>query len=145
MATSSGYKGVSRVDHFKRNTHGWYVRVRYRGENYAKFFSDSIYKGANRALSHAVKWRDDTEKRIGKPRTDRVIIAAGPPSNTGVLGVQRTNKGVGGSFEVTWSPAPGKISRTSVSIQKWGEEKAFQKACAKRKEFEKKAFGGILK
>jgi hypothetical protein len=36
-------------------------------------------------------------------------------------------------FQVTYHPAPGKTRRTSVSINKYGEEKAFERACEIRK------------
>jgi hypothetical protein len=39
MATS-GYKSISRLDHPKKRTHGWYVRVVFQGEIHAHFFSD---------------------------------------------------------------------------------------------------------
>ncbi|HEX9995570.1 MAG TPA: AP2 domain-containing protein [Abditibacterium sp.] len=145
MATNSGFKGVCRVDYPKRNQYGWSVRVRFKGENFAKFFSDGAYSGREQALSEAVSWRDETEARIGKPRTDRVINAARVGSNTGVLGVRFVDVGPQGAFEAHWSPAPGKVSRTKVSIAKYGEYEAFERACRIRREYERKAFGGILK
>lgn len=145
MKPSSGFKGISRVDYFKRNSYGWYARVRFKGENFAKFFSDSVWGGRESALREAVKWRDETEKRIGKPRTDRVINAALVKSNTGVLGVQFVDVGPQGAYEATWCPQPGKVSRTKVSVAKYGEWEAFQRACRIRREYEKKTFGGELK
>ena len=144
MATSSGFKGISRVDYVKRNSYGWYARVRYKGENFAKFFSDSTHGGSEAALTAAVYWRDETERNIGKPRTDRVINAAIVKSNTGVLGVQFVNVGPQGAFEATWSPIPGKVSRTKVSIAKYGEYEAFERACRIRRAYEKKMFGAAL-
>lgn len=144
MATSSGYKGICRVDYLKRSAFGWSVRVRFKGENFAKFFSDSSYGGREAALTAAVHWRDETERSIGKPRTDRVINAANVKSNTGVMGVQFVNVGPQGAFEATWSPSPGKVSRTKVSIAKYGEYEAFARACRIRRAFERRAFGGVL-
>ncbi|PQV64047.1 AP2 domain-containing protein [Abditibacterium utsteinense] len=144
MATSSGFKGVCRVDYEKRNQFGWSVRVRFKGENFAKFFSDGSYGGREAALTAAVHWRDETERSIGKPRTDRVINAAIVKSNTGVMGVQFVNIGPQGAFEATWSPEPGKVSRTKVSIAKYGEYEAFERACRIRRAYEKKTFGGVL-
>ena len=60
MATSSGFKGISRVDYAKRNQFGWSVRVRYKGENFAKFFSDSSYGGREAALTAALMTRMGT-------------------------------------------------------------------------------------
>lgn len=140
----SGYKGISRIDHEKRNTHGWYVRVSFGGVMYSKFFSDNVHGGPQKALNKAVKHRNQTEREIGKPRTDRVISAAKARNKTGILGVQRINKGAAGAWQVTWSPAPGELKRTSVSVAKYGEEEAFKRACRIRRQKERAVFGGVI-
>jgi hypothetical protein len=111
---------------------------------YSKFFSDSVHGGSQKALARAVKHRNLTEKEIGKPRTDRVISAAKARNKTGVLGVQRINKGAAGAWQVTWSPAPGVLQRTSVSVAKYGEEEAFKRAVRIRRQKEKAVFGGVI-
>ena len=141
---SSGYKDITRVDSFKRNSHGWYVRVRFKGENHAKFFTDSVHGGREKALHAAVRYRNKIEREIGKPRTDRTIIASGHRNDTGVVGVKRIIKGPGEVFEVTWSPEPNVIQRTTVSITKHGEEEAFRRACAIRRQKERKLYGGAI-
>ncbi len=144
MAGSSGYKDISRIDNPRRKTHGWYVRVRFKGQAYSKFFSDVVHKGEVRALNMAVRYRNQLEREIGKPRTDRIVMAGHARSGTGVLGVQRITKGTGPAYEVTWSPRPNLIHRTSVSIRKYGEVEAFARACRLRQQKERIVYGRAL-
>lgn len=146
----SGHKGVSRIDQAKNKTFGWYVRVRFNGVQRAKFFSDETHGGKDKALEAAVKHRDRTERELGKPRTDRLVIARNPRNRSGIMGVQRKTKIVKTEegervrrnvYEVTWCPEPGRLSRTWVSIDEHGEEAALRKACAIRREKEREMFG----
>ncbi len=151
---TSGYKGISRIDHEAKHTHGWYVRVCYDRKMYSKFFSDASNGGKEKALKKAVKHRNDMEKQLGKPRTDRIIVVSNSRNSTGIIGVQRTFKGVpvknaanplaGGQYEVTWSPEPNVLRKTSFSIEKHGEEGAFQKAVELRQKVEKKIYGRVI-
>lgn len=140
----SGYKGISRIDNPARNSYGWYVRVRFKGENHSKFFSDSVHGGRDSALRKAVRHRNRLEREIGKPRTDRTLIVRPSRNESGMVGVKRTLKANSPVYEVTWCPAPKVIHRTSVSINKYGEEEAFRRACAIRLEKEKKLYGAVL-
>ncbi len=139
----SGYKNISRIDVDSKNTHGWYVRIFHKGVSHAKFFSDSVYDGEELALREALEHRNELEKKLGKPRTERYVISAPHPNNnTGIPGVirKKTKQKKRGKwyswdiYEVTWNPVPGRVSRTSVSIQKHGEEEAFRRAVAIRKQ-----------
>lgn len=142
---SSGHKGISRVDYLKRNTHGWYVRVPWKGEIHAKFFSDGAHGGKDVALNKAIRYRNRLEKALGKPRTERIIMPSHPRSESGVLGVHRILKEGAPVYEVTWSPEPNMVKRTSVSIRKYGEEEALKKARAIRRQKEKEVFGVPLR
>jgi hypothetical protein len=145
----SGYKSISRIDQPQKKHHGWYVRVNFKRKQYAKFFSDSKHGGREAALQAAVEYRNQTEKRIGKPRSERTVIGVSPHTQDGVVGVRRKKKNSGRKgkkhvyevFEVTWNPEPGKVSRTSVSIDKYGEEEAFRRACEIRKAKEREIYG----
>jgi hypothetical protein len=150
----SGHKGISRIDQEKRKTHGWYVRVGFNGKTKVKFFSDAAHGGKERALEQAVRFRDEAEKELSKPRTDRLVIAHNPRNRSGVMGVQRktrvvkTEKGerlTNNVYEVTWSPEPGRLRRAWVSIDEYGEEAAFRKACAIRREKEKEMYGEVVR
>jgi hypothetical protein len=144
MVGSSGHKGISRIDSVKNNTHGWYVRVQYRGQTHAKFFSDTAHGGQKKALGKAVKHRNQMEKELGKPRTDRTVTVGTVRNNSGVQGIKRILKGKGYAYEITWSPQPGVIQRTTVSIRKYGEEEAFRRAVKIRQQKEKEFFGGLI-
>jgi hypothetical protein len=144
LMARSGHKGISRIDHKKRNTHGWYVRVTFQGTTHSKLFSDSVHGGEEKALQRAIRYRNKLEREVGRPRTDRTVVSKVARSNTGIQGVNRIWKGTGEAYEVTWSPEPNVIQRTSISIRKHGEEEALKKAIALRRKVEKKIYGVAL-
>ena len=124
------HKDIARIDQEEKRTHGWYVRVRYHGKTHSKFFSDGKCGGRYSSLLSALAWRDETENRLGKKRTDRHIVTVSN-TRTGVVGVRLNEKL--NRFEVSWVDAMGKQGKTSVSISKHGKEKAFEMACAIRR------------
>ncbi len=144
MVGKSGHKGISRIDSEANKTHGWYVRVQYLGTTHAKFFSDSAHGGEQKALQKAVKHRNSIERELGKPRTDRTVTAVSSRNTSGVQGVKRVAKAGGYAYEVTWSPAPGQVHRTTVSIKKYGEDEAFKRACRIRQQKEREFYGGLM-
>ena len=148
-----GHKGISRIDQAERKTHGWYVRVSFNGMKRVKFFSDAAHGGKEQALEHAILYRNEAEKELGKPRTNRLVIARNPRNRSGITGVQRKTKVVRTEtgervirnvYEVTWNPEPGRLKRTWVSIDEYGEEAAFRKACAIRREKEREMYGSVV-
>jgi len=150
MSTQSR-KSISRIDHPTKNTHGWYVRVAFRGDLHARFFSDRPYRGKRPALKAARAWRDETERALGKPHTRRTVRTVSPRNRTGVIGVRRTTKArtrdgskVSPVYEVTWQAAPGQVRRTTFSIRKYGQAEAFRRARAFRKEKEQEMYGAAL-
>ena len=150
MATS-GYKSISRVDHKAKHAYGWFVRVAFQGEMHQRFFSDVAHKGRRASLKAAIVWRNRTERKLGKPRTERKVAILSPRNRSGVVGVRRTAKAMtrdgskmGPVYEVCWFPKPGVVRRTSFSILKYGEREAFRRACALRKKGEKEMYGAEL-
>jgi hypothetical protein len=145
----SGYKSISRIDDAKKKTYGWYVRVFFNGKMYSKFFSDARYGASEVGLAEAVQYRDELEQKLGKPRSERTVVQVSPRNQSGVIGVRRRMKSSGKKgrkegydvYEITWSPAPGQMKRTSVSIEKYGEEEAFRIACEIRKQKEREIYG----
>ena len=146
----SGHKGISRIDSPAKKMHGWYVRVRYNNETRAKFVSDLKHGGREAALERAVECRNELEQELGKPRTDWVIVGNNPRNATGVVGVRRTAKKYKGKdgtvylnevYEVSWNAGREKKGRTSVSIRKYGEARAFRMACAIRRQKERLMYG----
>jgi len=124
------HKDVARIDQEDKRTHGWYVRVRFQGTTHSKFFSDGKCGGRYSSLLAALTWRDTTEKKIGKVRTDKHLVTVSN-TTTGVVGVRFNEKL--NRYEVSWVNRVGKQGKTSVSVNKNGKEKAFQIACEIRK------------
>lgn len=155
VRAQSGHKGVSRIEQEARNTFGWYVRVTFNKQKRVKFFSDAAHGGRDKALEAAVAFRNQAEQELGKPRTDRLVIGGNPRNTSGIMGVQRKSKVVvtengkkrilKNVYEVTWNPEPGRLCRTLVSIDEYGEKGALRKACAIRREKEVEMFGSIVK
>lgn len=148
----SGYKSISRIDLPKKKTHGWQVRVWYKGKRHTKFFNDKWYGSRQKSLQAAVTYRDQLEKELGKPRCDGVVVTHSSRNKTGVVGVSRIRRKTGTVsasgepnfsevYEVTWQDENKKIRRRRFSIAKYGEEEAFHLACNWRREQEQKRYG----
>ncbi len=146
----SGHKGISRIDSELKKMHGWYVRVRFNNLTKSKFIPDKLYDGKESALIKAVECRNQLEHELGKPRTDWVIVGHNPRNSEGVAGVRRAAKKYKGKdgtvyinevYEVSWNAGREKKGRTSVSIKKYGEMRAFRMACAIRREKERQIYG----
>jgi hypothetical protein len=121
------HKNLTRIDHLAKRTHGYFVRIQWKGERRMKFFSDKLYGDRLGALAASLEWRDATEAELGKPRTERLVIGT-PRSSTGIPGVRRRKEGHTEYFEVTWVSTVGKHHRTRFSIARHGEKKALQMA-----------------
>ena len=150
----SGHKGISRIDSPAKKMHGWYVRVRFNKEGRAKFVADRAHGGREAALLAAVEWRDTFERELGRPRTDHAVVGSSPRNPAGVPGVRRAVKRYTGKdgtvyendvYEVTWNAGRERRGRTSVSIKKHGERRAFRMACAIRREKERQMYGEPVK
>jgi len=146
----SGHKGVSRIDSPEKKMHGWYVRVMFNGQARSKFISDKSNGGKEEALRRAVECRYELERELGRPRTDHVVVGHNPRNRGGVTGVRKAVKKYRGKdgtvyenevYEVTWNAGRERRGRTSVSIRKYGELRAFRMACAIRREKERQMYG----
>ena len=131
---------ISRIDQEDKKQHGWYVRARFGGKAFSKFFSDKRLGGREPALARARRWRDALFDELGRPSTSRRIVKLGRPNQ----GIRRIDGPHGPAFEVTWAPEPGKVSRTTVSIRKHGEDGAFLIALEIRRDKERKIYGTPL-
>lgn len=132
------HKDIARIDQESKRTHGWYVRVRFMGKTHSKFFSDRKCGGRYSSLLSAISWRDKTEKKLGKVRTNKHMVTVSN-SGTGVVGVRLNDKL--NRYEVSWVTDIGKQGKTSVSINKHGKKVAFEKACEIRTERESARLG----
>lgn len=136
---SKKHKDISRIDQESKATHGWYVRLAFKGKAYTKFFSDRKFGGKYSALLAALAWRNETEAAIGKIRTDKRVVSVSK-NDTGVVGVL-LNVALN-RYEVRWAASHGKQGQTTVSINKYGKKAAFEKACQIRKMKEAERLAG---
>jgi hypothetical protein len=133
------HKNITRIDHPAKRTHGYNVRVAWKGQKYGKFFSDRIYGDRLAALDAAIQWRDKTEREIGKPRTEHQVIGWNSRNKSGVVGVRRRKRGNTEVFEAVWISQGETRKRhlTTYSIAKHGEKKAFKLALRARQNGER--------
>ncbi|MBL6966637.1 MAG: hypothetical protein ISR60_08780 [Anaerolineales bacterium] len=147
-------KSITRMDYKKAV--GWYVRIKFKGVEHRKFFSDGAWGGYDDALESAIEWRDEKELEIGKPRTER-RIQSNPNNALGVTGIQRIWRKTGATYPdgslkpnytevyyVTWCPNTRERKATTISIQKYGEKEAWRKAVALRRRKEIELYGGVI-
>jgi len=130
-------KGITRIDDPGRHGVGWYARVVFRGKTASRYFADGAHGGTGAAFEKALRWRNSTEKEVGKPRTDRLFAAASSRSPSGVQGVYRSKN----SYVVAWSPAKGKMRREFVSIRRYGAREALRRAVELRRRHERAVYG----
>lgn len=141
-------KSISRIETLKYAA--WFVRVYYAGQYERQTFNDNYFGGKDNALQEALQWRDEAEKRLGKPRTERSVRKiVGGSENVGIYRrnakhVKRGKVYYRDIYEVTWSEAPGKGGRTTISVTKHGEEKALRMAQEIRRTKEIELFGGVI-
>ena len=142
-------KSISRIETLKHAA--WYVRIYFQGAYVRKTFSDTVYDGKDNALQEALAWRDEMEKAMGKPRTDRSVRKKNVAEGQDIGIYRRKAKHVKRGrtyyrdiYEVTWAPEPGKVWRKTISVTKHGEEKALEMARAIRREKEREYFGGTI-
>ena len=147
-------KSITRMD-YKKNI-GWYVRIKFRGEEHRKYFGDSVWGVYEEALEAAIQWRDEKERELGQPRTDQMVISKSR-SDLGIIGVRRTMSRTGATdkdgnplpnytpvYAVSWSPEPNVRKSTSFSVEKYGEEEAKKMAIELRKQKELDIYGGTV-
>ena len=132
---------ISRIDLPEIRSHGWQVRLSRRGRKFSRFFSDRKYGGREVALGIAREFRDELVARL--PDRER-SGAAGKLTRrniSGVVGVSRiivrTAMARYEFWQATWSPNPGVRRRVKFSIRRYGEKRAFELACAVRREAER--------
>jgi hypothetical protein len=133
------YKNITRMEY--KTPYGWMVRFYYNKKAYRKFFNDSKCGGKNLALLTALSWMKNTKQKIGIPDTHLPVTGVAK-SNTGIRGVSFSAKS--NKYFVSWCDAHGKPCATSFSVNKYGKEKAFKLACAKRKTQEEWRLAGNI-
>ena len=142
MSRTSVY-GISRVDNATSRTHGWLVTIQRRGIIYRKHFSDGVHGGKTKSFAAAKAYRDE-------------VVASHPPlsmqeyssivkrnNRSGVVGVCRYCASETRDLPedrqrwfwvASWPLADGRRKRVKFSINKYGEEGAFEMALKARNE-----------
>jgi len=138
MAAHGDNRGITRLEQASSGTHGWQVRVQRRGVKFAKYFSDSVHGGPDRALAMARAWRDALLVRFAQDERARVC-ASSARNSSGVVGVSRVSVTTAGGtvyqfWQAAWSPAPGERRCIRFSVKRHGDETAFQLAVRARRE-----------
>lgn len=130
------YKNITRVDHLPKHTHGYMVRVSWKRKMHQKFFSDKTHGDRLAALAAAIAWRDETERKLQKPRSEMPVVGAAA-SNTGYVGITRTMRGKHPVFQVTWYEE-GRQRRRTFNIDLLGEKQALREARKVREQAERR-------
>lgn len=136
---ANNLKSISRMD--VGSTHGWFVRIYYRGKTHRKLFSDSVFGSQEAALRAAIAYRDDYLRRH---QIDDLPFFTHPmkSNTTGVNGVSETfHRSRNGRkipyFSVFWAPKRNQRRHKRFYIHLFdSREDALQAATAFRKEKE---------
>lgn len=150
-AKTTRHKGITRVDVMaghhpdgrrRRASHGYMARVIWQGKIYIKWFADARHGDRLGAFVAAVEWRNQQEQRVGKPRTE-VLVIGKARTNTGLVGIAERIRGPQHRpvIEVTWRTVTGRGRRTTYSITKYGRRGALARAKAKRRREERARHG----
>lgn len=133
---------IYRIDHQRSHTRSWYVTIQRRGRVYHRHFTDSVYGGKSKAL-YAAKIYRDSLMRCLRPLTQPERSRVKKKNNrSGVSGVTRIDametSRVGPHHRQYWlAPWPvgnGKAKMKKISINRYGERGAFQRALRARQE-----------
>ena len=116
----------------RSQTHGWQVRVSFRGRRRTKFFADQKYGGREEALALAVVHRDAMlAEREAMHEAGPVERRAQARSTSGIAGVRLAFKNDIAYIEANWVRDNGR-SVSSFSVDRWGLRKAVWQACKAR-------------
>lgn len=133
---------ITRIDYDKgsNSTHGWQVRIQRNKVSHSKLFSDALYGGKEPALEAARKHRDDYMAE--HPPMSRLELAQieKKSNKSGFVGVskvhhidEREKKTYKYWYwQAYWTPSPGRHKCVRFSIDKYGDEQAYQMAVAAR-------------
>lgn len=139
MFPQVAFVGISRIEQPKKKHFGYYVRLNWRGTQYAKFFADKKYGGPQQALKAAESYFDELDQQMP---LDSQIGRMTVRNTSGIVGVSRTQSSSRGHRYEYWQARWGYgCDRKSAkfSIHKYGEEEAKQLAIAARQAWEKEA------
>ena len=132
-------KGVIRVTD-KRGVTGWQARV-YTSPRRTKYFADSD-GGPRAAYNKALKWRRETEGRLGEPQSPRRIRRE-LTKNGNPPGVYLSSCFGRRGITIAWTDKAGEFHRTWWPIDKFGAD-TYRRAVEWRAQAEAQTIGGIM-
>jgi AP2 domain len=128
--------GISRIDQPEKKNFGYYVRLTWRGTQYAKFFSDKKYGGKRKALKAAEQYFDELDEQMPlESQVGRMSVR----NSSGIVGVSRTKSSSRGhryEYWQAWWGSGGDRRSAKFSINKYGEDKAKELAIQARQKWE---------
>jgi hypothetical protein len=125
------------------------VRIARDTHRVSKFFADRKYGGKRNAQQAAKDFRDrqlaEFERAGIRPRAKR-LVSRSSHNKTGLLGIRRfVRKLPDGTerayYSVSWHPRPGLAAGTTISVSRYGEEKALARAKAIRNKMLMRRYG----
>lgn len=136
VSRSSVY-GISRVDNATSRTHGWLVTIQRRGVIYRKHFSDGVHGGKAKAFAAAKAYRDEVVANYPPLSMQEYSSIVKSNNRSGVVGVCRycasetrdlPEEKQRWFWVASWPLADGRRKRVKFSINKYGEDGAFEMA-----------------
>ena len=131
--------GISRIEQAEKNHYGYYVRLNWRGTQFAKFFSDKKYGGKRKALKAAEAYFDELDAQMPlDSQVGRMTVR----NTSGTVGVNRTKSTSRGHSYEYWQAQWGygdHRKSAKFSVNKYGEDEAKRLAIETRKKWEQEA------
>ncbi len=128
--------GISRIEQPSKKTYGYYVRLFWRGQQFAKFFSDKKYGSKDQALKAAEDYFYQLDEQMP---LDSSIGRMTARNRSGIVGVSRTkvrSRGHDYDYWQAWWGSGANRKSAKFSVLKYGEEKAKQLAIESRRKWE---------
>lgn len=134
--------GISRIEQPEKNHFGYYVRLMWRGNQHAKFFSDKKYGGKQQAWKAAEQYFDELDQKMP---LDSQVGRMSVRNRSGIVGVSRTKSSRHGhcyEYWQAWWGSGNQRKSVKFSIHKYGETEAKELAIKARKKWEQEASQG---
>ncbi len=135
--------GITRLDQASVATHGWQVRLQWKGVRFGRFFSDSTWGGREAAWVCAVRYRDRLLAKLERNQakataSTRSHAAPASRNRSGVVGVSKiVQRSPGGGeyhfWQASWMSPNGRRETLRFSVRKYGDQVAFSLAVAARR------------
>ena len=134
----SKQRNIMRVD--RETVGGWLVRMTRKGKLHSQYFSDQEHGGKRKALTAAMKHRDELETKLKSYSPKQLSKKVRSNNTSGTPGV-RLVKEVDSRwaseptyeyYVAQWSPEAGVRKTKRFSVKKYGKKKALEMAIKAR-------------